>query len=716
MSKRVSKRIIIELKSDICMGSGYSYAGIIDSDVCYDAYGIPYIPAKRIKGCFKETAESLLGDIYKDNIEKLFGVRGDKEQGNLTIGNAYIENYEEIAGFIKAKRQSGYDEYRPQRIIERFTHVVGQTKLIKGAADPTSLRYTRVVDKISPLTGKPMTFVAELSYEENDSIGKLLEAAVRGTRHIGLKRNRGLGNVICKLEPMEKPRKESYVTVEGNVIKLCVENVAPLMLSGMRDDVSEKYISGRHVLGALAGRYLKAEGKSPEDEAFKTLFLSGNVIFSNLYPYENGKVYYPAPDYLNRLKKSGDYVNALVPVDSSVSTNNGNIPKKLKNTFVSFSNNSVDVHEVSADVVYHHRHEDEEMKEILYGLTVVRPGQCFAGEIVFEGDSIKHKDILIDLLNEGDVYFGKSKSSEYGRCRLVEFAGSEKNIISSANGNCVVTFLSDAVLLKEDGSYATDYESVREAVKKELKLSEESDLSDNKHGLMNSVQMGEKSGFMSTWNLQRENVPIVKAGSYLSFEVTEESKTDVLYIGEYNLEGCGQIKIDSIEGMTYVVNKQDPKSGADVAIMGPGTLTAPDGIKKLMGKIFFEDYLETRIVEYLNSGKRVGTKLDNTQIGRLTLMLRESDEESKGNEEEAYANLKRRIESIKSDSTKAEAEKVLKLAKSFREADNDIEEKISRELQTMGYSACEIERERKALWIRYIMTLLVIRKYEGGEK
>ena len=49
-------KIKITLKSDLCAGSGYSYAGIIDSDICYSKNGIPYIPARRIKGCLREAA------------------------------------------------------------------------------------------------------------------------------------------------------------------------------------------------------------------------------------------------------------------------------------------------------------------------------------------------------------------------------------------------------------------------------------------------------------------------------------------------------------------------------------------------------------------------------------------------------------------------------------------------------------------------------------
>lgn len=52
-------KITIELLSDICIGSGESYNSVIDTDVTYDDYGLPYIPAKRIKGCIREAGLEL---------------------------------------------------------------------------------------------------------------------------------------------------------------------------------------------------------------------------------------------------------------------------------------------------------------------------------------------------------------------------------------------------------------------------------------------------------------------------------------------------------------------------------------------------------------------------------------------------------------------------------------------------------------------------------
>ena len=49
-------KLTIKLLSDLCTYSGDTYNSVVDTDVVYDENGIPYIPAKRIKGCIREAA------------------------------------------------------------------------------------------------------------------------------------------------------------------------------------------------------------------------------------------------------------------------------------------------------------------------------------------------------------------------------------------------------------------------------------------------------------------------------------------------------------------------------------------------------------------------------------------------------------------------------------------------------------------------------------
>ena len=49
----------ITLLSDLCVGNGESIGNAVDADVCMDRVGLPYIPARRLKGCLKQAALEL---------------------------------------------------------------------------------------------------------------------------------------------------------------------------------------------------------------------------------------------------------------------------------------------------------------------------------------------------------------------------------------------------------------------------------------------------------------------------------------------------------------------------------------------------------------------------------------------------------------------------------------------------------------------------------
>ena len=63
----------IVLQSDLCAGNGESIGNTIDTDVCMDAAGLPYIPARRLKGCLKQAAfdiEKMSVDEKKEEAEQ----------------------------------------------------------------------------------------------------------------------------------------------------------------------------------------------------------------------------------------------------------------------------------------------------------------------------------------------------------------------------------------------------------------------------------------------------------------------------------------------------------------------------------------------------------------------------------------------------------------------------------------------------------------------
>lgn len=63
----------IRLLSDLCVADGGIYNSSIDTDICYDSYGLPFIPAKRIKGCLRECGIELRDWGEELPLEEIFG-------------------------------------------------------------------------------------------------------------------------------------------------------------------------------------------------------------------------------------------------------------------------------------------------------------------------------------------------------------------------------------------------------------------------------------------------------------------------------------------------------------------------------------------------------------------------------------------------------------------------------------------------------------------
>lgn len=731
MSIRVEGRIKITLLSDLCVSSGYSFAGIVDSDICYDDCGLPYIPAKRLKGCIRETLEQCLYAKYPDSADRLCGEAGADKPGAFTIANAFPEKYQTLRAIILGAKGvvSRRKYYHTQRILGRFTHVLGQTKLEGGVAKDNSLRYTRVVNRTSPLDGNNMVFYADAICEEE--LLPVLKDAVRGTRHIGLKRNRGFGVVRCEWveSGVEKPAEKSgqnkqkmlfVVSKNGKTtIYWRLTNVAPLMLSKTIEDTSENHISGSAIRGALAARYLESEGNAGADsEEFATLFLDGSSVYSNMYPCEGDAICYPAPEYINRLKKSHKLVNTI-RADALVAARDetddfapggGNQPKKLKGKFVSFVRNDVIVKETEKDVVYHHsrRKKNADGEEgILYGMEVLRAGQTFAGRIIVPDTCA---DKVKELLLSEDFYFGKSRSSQYGRCVLVQGIEQKEDAkLFHAGEHLAVTFLSDTVLLNENGVCTANAEEAAEAVKRELGILGEQD-----EEYLTMLQSTTVTGYSVVWNMRKSAMCAIAAGSCVVFRLNAEFETERNFIGERNGEGYGQIRLDRAEDMTYRIEER--KQEADVC---PEVDDLPQELKVLMTDILLNDWLDDRKYEGLTN-KRM--RVSNTALGRITLMLRESLDENRGDPQKALESFVKRADSIKSESTKSEAKRLIsQIAKMEGSVPQwvfgslDTENAEINEMRRIGLTDGEIEQKLRSLWGEYLMTILVENKYLGGE-
>lgn len=198
-----SYHLKLELLSPALTGSGEGSGAIIDSDVVFDDIGIPYIPAKRIKGCLLDSINEIkdmfnLAKIDFDlPISGIFGKIGSKYAAPVYFSDLMIENYTENRAWLEyflndRKYQTIISK---DSILETFTEIRQQTRIDKadGVAVDGSLRTSRIIKK-------GHVFIGEVMIENpNQKLLQTLAFACLNLRRFGTSRNRGLGEIQCKL-------------------------------------------------------------------------------------------------------------------------------------------------------------------------------------------------------------------------------------------------------------------------------------------------------------------------------------------------------------------------------------------------------------------------------------------------------------------------------------------------------------------------------------
>jgi len=697
MKKAIIK---IELRSDLCPGSGYGYAGIIDSDISYDEVGLPYIPARRLKGCLLEAGR----DIYlkEDVLNKIFGISGSDRSGSLRIDNARIENYQQIKK--ECQEIINRSDINSNEILNIFTSTRAQTRVEDGVAKENSLRFSRVINKYSPLKEKdniPLIFEAKISLND-DELYESFEECVLALRNMGMKRSRGLGSVSCKLiEDNNKEENDDYPKFKDNVLAFELVNEDALVLSSISNNDSERYINASSIIGALANTYLQ---ENEADELFYKLFLSGEVQFKNAYLSKNGKRYIPAPIYINKLKKSGKKVNVLkYDKENNYDKDykwSGNPPKLIKDKFVSYENNQLEEGEVEVDINYHHANSKNKKDKVFYNNEVIRSNQSFAAYVV----SDKYHDEIEKLFRKTNFRFGRSKSAQYGSCTVKDTSIKTREN-NKYQGKVVVTLLSDAIFTNDKGIYTTNYQEVRNEISKKLFAGKV-----DTNNELDKASTKEIVGYYGKWNLRKQAIPGIAAGSAFVFDLKEEVEIDSFAcVGHKNNEGFGEIRIDKFDDMSYVIEEKENKdknNKNNIEIIE---------FKTALKRIYSQKLLDELICNYIEKHKK---ELSNPAVSKLSLIVAESinsikDENpkllinSKDFYNAFYKKAKDTIDNIKSKSTRDECSRFLK------SKDNDeILSNIDDEKYDFGFSKKDIFAEIK---LEYLRQTLVCQKYFNKE-
>ncbi|EGC04089.1 RAMP superfamily CRISPR-associated protein [Ruminococcus albus] len=598
--------IYITLKSDLCAASGDGFSLSIDTDICADRYGLPFIPSRRLKGCLREAAEY----IGCERIDSIFGVSGSITSGSLRIGDARLRDHRMLC------EQAEKSKYSAEKVLALFTSVKASTAIEKDTAKENSLRFTRVVDHYSPFDKEEMVFISEIEYAEGDE--EHLKNICLALRNIGYKRTRGYGSVRCEFRPSEdKKQLEINIPDEDNEYELwlTVRLRSAAMFLGKSSMETADYIPGSAVLGAFAGGYLKNGG---DESDFDRLFLSGAVKFSNMYISDGQTVSEPAPAVLGKTKDSKEirYIFRDKEDDKP-------LVKPFKGGYLI---NDSEI-KPEKEVIYHHGQKQGEEGKLLYTQEVLSEGQLFTGTVRGIGKDLRR---LMPVIAGGRINLGRSKTAQYSACDIVNAKCVPVKENSSAVGKVFALLCSDVLLIGENAEFSTDISVLAKA------LGIESEAIDAEHS---SLKYKTVMGYISVGRYKRSHIRAFEKGSVLCF-ITNTALPKYLTIGERQNEGFGAVKICTKEELTSLGRALPERIAAEA-------VSADCKLADLIEKNNKREKLRIAAINYADEqyGK---VKKDFTPsfVGRLLLMVAQAEDK---------ADLDKRVASIKTDNKREKA-------------------------------------------------------------
>lgn len=649
-------KLRIELQSNLCASSGDGYATTIDTDIVVDRLGIPYIPARRLKGCLREAAVYIYGEEEgkgKVIVDRIFGVSGDKVTGSLRLDNAKIEEY---VTFSRMCIESGLNA---SRVTELFTDTQSSTAVEpSGAAKKNTLRFMRYVSKYKAWNpNQNIVFCTDVEIDDADKTH--FERICKALRHIGYKRNRGFGCVKCTLAPKTADTVSFKVPNDIDdgkdyVITYAVRLDECLMLPSQSADESADYISGQAVVGALSGKYLKTHAAG---DYFDELFLSGNVRFSNLYiTNESFKDFVPAPQIFGKTKQSNRIIDLIVTKRGS------EIVKPLKTGFIC---SDLELKKPLTERVYHNALHDPDGG--LYVQNCLQEGQIFIGTISGKGSHIK---VVADLLKSGKLSFGRSKTAQYSSCTLVDLdvsMATPRKLKLHCGDKVVYLFESDALISDSFGGITTDVADICKT------LGINADDLEPESGLKYKMI----SGYLSVMRMQRAHLKAVAAGSALVTVCKEDTELgEIMYIGGRQNEGYGKVRV-------FKAGELMKDETAVLSIPDTDTFDVHSDIRNMFVTLEKDEKMRNTAISYALEKKAAFRKNCGAAfIGRVTMMLEQSDSE---------VDFSRRIGSIKSVNKRSIADSFIKDAANKWESDPQ-------------YKTWEKKRE-------YLLIILTLAKY-----
>lgn len=564
----------IQLNSDFCTATGESTSGLIHAKTALDN-GIPYIPAKRIKGCLLESGRELSdnGLLSLEMLKSLFGKPGTEASAGMRVGDGFLCQF---PGYLLGQGEEKIDvedypcfqqeirrqpDISPALLEDIFTRRRTRTAMEAetGAARPRSLRTAQVVPG-------GIVFSCLLEGELADGEVAALRLCAKGLRHMGLGITRGLGEVKCTLEESSgldpAPGRGESLPFAGTPPEAQVSLTYEIRLDKpvvLSEDGGGGVIPGSTLLGAMAMLYIKRHSlgeAAHQDEDFKRIFLRDGVKFGYGFLKKGGAKYVPCPRAIIKLKdKAGEWVNTL----SDTKNQRG----KSICGLVAFRNNQLYEAAPAQEIHFHHaRPWDRGIGHALndggskalstaenmgrfFQYIALAKGQIFTGFLKGRASDIES---LIDCLRENQfrLVLGKSKTAEYGDCsfRISHIRKDKQAASCGLKGTDWLVWLTSPLVYRNQGIGDGGQLPVKFL---EGQLNEQLGKCCNstvevKKEICSHMVLG---GYNSKWRLPAVPLLALAAGSSFYIKTGKEieaSQIKELRLGFQTGKGCGQME------------------------------------------------------------------------------------------------------------------------------------------------------------------------------
>lgn len=524
--------ISIKLLSDLCCYSGEVYNTTVDTDVVYDDYGLPYIPAKRLKGCIREAALELYEMGLMPHYNAIFGKEGS-DASAFTISNAKLENYD--AKVKELKQFEKTDFVNQQNVLSLYTYLRTQTAVDTntGTAIENSLRTLRVLKK-------GLIFYADVDLENKDYFEEF-KNAVSMVKHMGVSRTRGLGLVELKVKNISGASVKHVLFKENelkneNMISYTIHLKSPLICKSAQGNQAktEDYIAGSKVLGLIA--------RSMGNDAYQKVM--NDIMVSNAYVSLDGNRSLPGRNSLQKIKNQS-YVDGKMEIVDMMYFKNDNDKEQRTPANIDYMSDQNEVLSVEKQISYHHQRPSDKSigratsrEGQFYQLASICEAQTFKGFIYANRETAKQ---IMDAVSKlGQVRMGYGRNSEFGQIDFtldsVEDARNKETLIHDAD----LLLASDVILYNDNGMLVADVNVLKDYLNSYFGVDdieiESPFLSYNAIG-----------GFNVTWRRKKQIFSALSKSSCMKIHSDTGFKASYnhsYFVGERVSEGFGEIVLE----------------------------------------------------------------------------------------------------------------------------------------------------------------------------